>query len=327
MSEDITIDVFPRIHLGLISMHKEGPRKNGGIGFSVVGPSARVSITPAVELTVEDSRHIAFDAREMQEFVQLLKRLRADDRLGIVGRFLIQGDMYTHVGMGSGTALKLAAVEGLYRLNGKRLSKPDLVGRSGRGGTSGIGVSTYFTGKMILDLGVANDGAPIVPSSQYRVGREPVIVAESPMPAWELCLCVPNSIRPKTQAEEVEFFERTTPLDPSSSYRASYEALFGVYAAVRESHYSAFCRSIGLMQSMDWKAREWAEYGNPLLELREKLLDCGVDCVGMSSLGPMLFCFGGRASLDRVMASQALLDISAFRTLPKNSGREINCTP
>jgi beta-ribofuranosylaminobenzene 5'-phosphate synthase len=307
----------------LISMHSGAPRKNGGIGFSIAGPTAMVAIQCAEQLGIEDNRPCPFDKTEIGEFLQTLERLYVGDNLARPVRITITGEMRTHVGMGSGTAIRLAAVEGMYRVNRMLLDQANLVERSGRGGTSGIGATTYFSGKLTLDLGTANDGTPLVPSSRVRSGRAPLVLDAVEMPKWHLCLCVPNSIRPKTQKEEAEFFERTTPLSSSASYRASYEALLGIYASVRESHYSSFCRSIESMQNIEWKAREWDEYGEDLRALRHGLLECGVDCVGMSSLGPMLFCFGSQRSLDEVMLHQGPLDFQAFRTLPSNEGRAI----
>ena len=231
MPKRIVVEVSPRIHLGLISMHSEAPRKNGGIGFSIADPTATVIIQAADRLCIEDNRTFPFERYEIEEFLESLKLICSKDNLVQPVHIAINGSMRTHVGMGSGTAIKLAVIEGLYGINGSSLTQSELVNRSGRGGTSGVGVTTYFSGKLVFDLGVVNDGAPIVPSSRAIRTRAPLVLSAVEMPTWHLCLCVPNSIRPKTQKEEAEFFERTTPLGSDASYEASYEALFGIYSS------------------------------------------------------------------------------------------------
>jgi beta-ribofuranosylaminobenzene 5'-phosphate synthase len=143
------------------------------------------------------------------------------------------------------------------------------------------------------------------------------------MPEWPLCLCVPRSIRAKSQDEELDFFQRTAPLDPASSFRAAYDALFGIYAAVADADYEAFCRAVTSIQHTTWKNAEWHEYGASLGQLRDDLARIGTDCVGMSSLGPMLFCLGNPTTLDEVVRRQDALDCEIVRTAPGNAGRVV----
>jgi beta-ribofuranosylaminobenzene 5'-phosphate synthase len=75
--------------------------------------------------------------------------------------------------MGSKTALLLSMIEALSLLAGCDLSPSKLVELSGRGGTSGVGVSSYFSGGMIFDLGRPNDNLPFVPSSADATGLRP----------------------------------------------------------------------------------------------------------------------------------------------------------
>jgi beta-ribofuranosylaminobenzene 5'-phosphate synthase len=57
------------------------------------------------------------------------------------------------------------------------------------------------------------------------------------------------------------------------------------------------------------------------MRLRDCLNRIGADCVGMSSLGPMLFCLGRPSTLDGVVGQQHSLDCDVFYTIPDNSGR------
>jgi len=64
----------------------------------------------------------------------------------------------------------------------------------------------------------------------------------------------------KTQQEEVEFFQRVLPLTIEDSYRSCYEAVFGVYASIKDCDYAAFCQAVTSIQTTAWKALEWHEY-------------------------------------------------------------------
>ncbi len=320
---NVVVEVHPRVHLGLISMHAAAVRKNGGIGFAVSDPKAVINIRQSKDLHVTDERRFAFSGSEIEQLEDTVKRAMVEGQLGFGADVRITGELRTHVGLGSGTALRLGILEGIYTLYGMALEQGHMIKRSRRGGTSGVGINTYFSGGLVLDLGVPQDGAPFGPSSRASLMRSPIALPALEMPEWTLCLCVPRSIRPKTQEEEVEFFARITPLSPAASFQAAYEALFGVYASVAEADYVAFCKAVAAMQQTEWKAKEWYEYGTTLKTLRVNLLSLGAHCVGMSSLGPMLFCLGDTSSLSTIARSEDALDCDVISTKADNHGRSI----
>jgi beta-ribofuranosylaminobenzene 5'-phosphate synthase len=304
-------------------MHAGAPRKNGGIGFAVAEPQARIHIRRAKHLQVIDDRMYPMPHAEIVQLVELVQQLIDCHQLRHAPEIHISGAMRTHVGMGSGTAIRLGAIEGTARLSGLRLPSADLVRVSGRGGTSGIGINTYFSGHLVLDLGIPMDFAGYGPSSSARSPRLPTALPKVPMPKWPMILCVPRSIVPKTQPQEVEFFKRTAPLPASRSFEATYVALFELYAAALEENYAGFCLGVSAMQATAWKHAECAEYGPALLALKRDLMDRGLDCVGMSSLGPMLFGFGPPGVLADIASDTAALDCEVFRTNPSNLGRAL----
>ena len=315
--------VRPRLHLGLISMHEGGIRKNGGIGFSVKDPCGTMEMTKSRELIIEDHRMFPLDALEIEDLYNLIDSVSRKHSLDSRVHVRFAGDLKTHVGMGSGTAMRLSVLEGLFRINKRSISVRELIRQSKRGGTSGIGINTYFSGGLVLDLGVWNNDNKFVPSSLGSAFSTPLSFPSVVIPNWPLCLCVPRSIPTKSRKEEIEFFSRATPIDAMDSYVAAYHAIFGVYSAVVEKNYRAFCTSIYALQETKWKMRERNEYSSELEEVEARLLELGATSVGMSSLGPMLYCFGGSGSLDRISAAAECLDCYVTTTIPYNSGREM----
>ncbi|WP_292503010.1 beta-ribofuranosylaminobenzene 5'-phosphate synthase family protein [Mesorhizobium sp.] len=320
---EVRVDARPRLHLGLLSLHEGAVRKNGGIGFAVEGPVAEIEIREGSRLIVHDDRPLPMAPGERDLLSELLEQFALDHDMARRGAIRISGCMRTHVGMGSATAIRLGAMEALALLNEAHIATDRLVAASGRGGTSGIGINTYFSGGLVCDLGRPSDGSPYMPSSRTMPIRLPLSLPIVPMPPWPILLCVPRSIAPKTQQEEIAFFERTTPLPASASFEASYVALFEIYAAAAESDYHAFCRGVMQMQATAWKRAERAEYGEPLRALSMNLLDAGADCVGMSSLGPMLFCFAEPTRIAAIAGRAKALNCDVYRTSPANAGRSV----
>jgi beta-ribofuranosylaminobenzene 5'-phosphate synthase len=72
----------------------------------------------------------------------------------------------THVGLGSKTSVSLACIEAACLTLGRQPTPIELISMTGRGGTSGIGINTYFSGGVIADDGHRMEtGAKFYPSS------------------------------------------------------------------------------------------------------------------------------------------------------------------
>jgi beta-ribofuranosylaminobenzene 5'-phosphate synthase len=320
----VCICVQPRIHLGLLSMHGGAPRLNGGVGFAVDQPTARIEVAEASHLSVQDNRQVPMAPCELTQLSRCVEAFALKHRLSACAEIRITGDMLTHVGMGSATGLRLGAIEALAILNNFVAVRQVLVAASERGGTSGIGINSYFDGGLLCDLGRPNDGQRFVPSSTAWATRLPFALPPVAMPGWPLLLCIPRWIRPKTQQEEIAFFERTTPLPAPASFEASYVALFEIYAAAAESDYSAFCRGVMRMQQTAWKRAERGQYGDRFETLAATLEEAGADCVGMSSLGPMLFCFAPPAGISGIANVASVMDCDVYPATPANRGRKLS---
>ncbi len=320
---NLSIEVCPRVHLGLISMHAGANRKNGGVGFALDGPRGIVSVNHSRILNIVDERSYGFSPNELTHITERIQQIAMSEGLSTLVEVRLRGPLATHIGMGSGTAFRLAILEALFLANGRALTKADLVRYSGRGGTSGIGINTYFSGGLVFDLGIHAEDATFVPSSHTVPTNYPLTIASLPMPAWPLCICVPNWLPSKTQEQELEFFQRVTPLAAPDSFEASYHALFGVYASVAEANFSNFCLAVEAMQQVRWKQLEWLEYGASLFDLRDTLRQLGAECIGMSSLGPMLFCFGQIENLRAIRDHGQALNCRITLTTVSNEGREI----
>lgn len=317
------ICVKPRIHISLISMHADGPRVNGGIGFALEDPKGILSFNTSDRFALNDRRTTPLTGSELEQLEAVLSETQSSLNLKHNVQVLLEGDMLTHYGMGSGTAIRLACLEALLTLNKRNATKHELIRYSNRGGTSGIGINTYFDGGFVFDLGAKNQQTGLLPSSRVRRPELPLLLDALDMPDWKVGLCIGKTLETKTQQEEADFFERTCPISAHGSYELLYHSLFGVYASLRENDLETFGEAIKQIQQCEWKRKERSEYGEELLKLESKLYQLGANCVGMSSLGPLLFFLALDEVYKRIVNGMQKEDCYIIVTPCSNSGREI----
>lgn len=323
INNELKLFISSRLHLTLLSLHNDEYRINGGLGFAVSNPECKLCFTASPNFSFIDHRKHPATTYESERLVSLLSIEK--NRFGFQHAFdiSIKGNIRPHAGFGSGTAVTLACLEALHILNGSEITQAELIAASGRGGTSGVGIYSYFSGGYVFDLGRKIDDSPFAPSHLNGNKPAPLLLGQGPMPDWEIGICMPATIPHKTQAEEREFFERTCPLPANKVYETVYYTLFGLYAALREADRSAFCEALKAVQNCAWKQAERREYGDELLEIEHAIYTAGADAVGMSSLGPSLFFLAD--DVNRVVETMREVrpDCEWLATRPDNSGRKI----
>lgn len=320
----LTIAVGSRLHLTLLAMHAGEYRINGGIGFAIEAPACELAFSGASNFAIDDQRADPLSLDELERLSSILHTEQKRHGFATALAVAIGGKMRTHSGFGSGTAISLACLEALHRLNGSTPSPAALIAASGRGGTSGVGIHTYFSGGCVFDLGRPVGVEPHAPSHQATVSQPPLVLDLLPMPEWDIGICIPIDIPHKTEAEERAFFERACPLPADAVYETLHHSLFGLYAALREANRATFCRALRAIQECAWKKAERLEYGSALAEIEQALYGYGAEAVGMSSLGPTLF-FLADSVPDVVNRMQsARPDCECFLTRPANGGRSMH---
>lgn len=304
-------------------MHQGEYRVNGGLGFAIKKPYCELTFTPTSKFKINELR---FKKTSSAEQLHLLSILNAEQKkygFDIAFNVTIEGTMLIHSGFGSGTATSLACLEALHLLNSHPVTQAELTLSSTRGGTSGIGIHTYFNGGCVIDLGKPVTNHPHAPSNKIQAKQLPLLLDEMAMPNWDIGICIPNNIRTKTQAEEQSFFERTCPIPAESAYETVYHTLLGLYAALKENNKDEFCKAVNAVQKCMWKKLERDEYGQDLTDIEHTLFDCGAQAVGMSSLGPSLFFLADNVDNIITEMQSKRNDCNLFVTAPNNLGRSI----
>ena len=150
MLEKLTFEVHSRLHLTLLGMHAGQYRMNGGIGFSIKTPHSRLVFTKAEKFAVEDLRLRSINLAEQERLSLILDKASIENKFDAAFKVSIEGNMLAHSGFGSGTGITLACLEALHLINGCLIEQDMLIQASGRGGTSGIGIYTYFNGGVCI---------------------------------------------------------------------------------------------------------------------------------------------------------------------------------
>lgn len=322
MREIIKITAPGRIHVNLFDMSNSGYRQNGGVGFCISGLDTTIAFTACKDFKIIDNRAIGYTAREASTLIAFLEQLYAS--YGYAQKFSVTflSGPAPHSGFGTGTSTRLACVEAASHLNHIEADTNKIISASGRGGTSGVGVNTYFSGGMSIDLGVKSTGLPLAPSSARRgPATIPTQILCLPLPInWRIGIAVAREANRISAEEEISFFNRTCPIDILSVQKSIYHALSGMACSVIESDFDTFCSAINAIQETEWKQAEWSAQTDTLTRLRITLHEVGAKCVGLSSLGPAIYFMAD--DLDAVFARLKLPNDYWLTTcFPNNSGR------
>lgn len=325
--ETVKIRLYPRLHISLIGMHTSGYRINGGVGFSIDRPFLQVTCTPAANFEVADSRSQPLSVEACIRLQAIIEEQQRELLLEKSIYVSIEGDLLSNYGFGSGTAIRLACLESLFLLNNKHYTRKELVQASGRGGTSGIGINTYFDGGFVIDIGHRTTNSEVKPSNAVEnLHRVPLQLVSHPFPPFEIGICIPKFISRLTQEQESEFFKRTIPIPTTEVHKILYEVIYGLYPAVIESDMLIFAESINNIQSCHWKKSEIMNYGSDIQEIIDDLKMLGATAAGMSSMGPCIYFVSPNINdtLEKATTKYGCDRFVIFKTTPRNTGRDLS---
>lgn len=287
MMQKVIIEIPLRYHFGLIGMHSCPFRRNGGVGLSISNSESYIKATPTKGRMKFRARYIS--RMKQAELVALVEALVAKYQFEYRVDITVGSTIRSHIGLGSGTALTLGVIEALFIVNRHRYSREALIQESKRGGTSGIGVNTYFEGGAVLDIGVKSSTQNYhLPSSCQDAVNQPVKLSRVDAPLWDTCLILPSVDKPGLS--EKEFFLEMCPIPDERAYEASYVLVFGLYGAICEKDFLTFDSAVKCSSELSWKRSEIGRYGASIVKVLEQFISAGV-CVGMTSMGPGIYAF------------------------------------
>jgi beta-ribofuranosylaminobenzene 5'-phosphate synthase len=304
-----------RIHGGLIDLSDSGYRLNGGFGWAIEGLKLVVRVRNSDHVDIADHRTWPLLDDERQALADLVADFGLANGVGPVG-VEIRGDLPSHRGLGAGTAIRLAVLEACAAVGGLDLSREALVAASGRGGTSGIGIRTYFDGGLVLDIGHPRD-SPAAPSRDRAAAGAAMALMRVDMPRWTMGVAFPKTAGQVSITGERGVFTDTVPIAMGDVQAMLYEAIYGVLGGALEADEAVFARAIDAVQKGTWKQAEWRHHGSDLARLAIGLRSAGAFGVGLSSMGPALYFLHG----DKFGCDALRQEAAFYAIFPTNQGR------
>lgn len=278
----VTVETGARLHFGFQNLSLAHERLYGGIGVGLQEPRVRVDVAKADDVRCTDD-----GAREYVE--------RVAEVLDVPGADVTVEERFDrHVGLGSGTQLALACLVGTataYDLTvDPRTLAPDL----GRGGRSGVGVTTFENGGFVVDAGHRTERYTSRPPEpgHWTVPRP---IVRRTLPAdWRFLLVTPETTRGCSGDEEESSMESVVEgASPGVAEDIAAVLTRVLLPAVAESNIEQFGEAVERIGRLNgaWYADEQGGlYRPPAGALVEGLRDStAVDGVGQSSWGPTVY--------------------------------------
>lgn len=285
-----------RIHVTLIDMHGSfSGRVDGGVGFALDQPQLELTarkFTTDGKFTVGGPAAADLEDESVEQIYTLLDLLSRRFGLGGV-QLQFKHAIPAHAGLGSKTAHLLAAAHAYLKLYGISLPPRRTASLIGRGGTSGIGVETFYHGGLIVDCGhaFAEKGNNFTASSHSRTIRPASVLGRYRFPEWPILIATPVGKKIHGKIEQA-YFEEVCPVPLQDVREVCHAVLMMLIPAVMEDDIDLFGKAISLIQQCRWKAFEIQAQAPVVGDVMRYLSSEGLAGVGMSSWGTAVYAVG-----------------------------------
>jgi beta-ribofuranosylaminobenzene 5'-phosphate synthase len=279
-----------RIHFGLHDCGYSTDRIFGGVGVSFNGFQTLVQVKMSTKSEILYDKNISVSNRTIDSINELLSNLH---RLTEPTSIHIKRTAPEHHGLGSKTTLLLSIAKSSIMSSGegKKFSQDDIVRLSNRGGASGVGVNSFWTGGLVADSGHLEDHSKrnFQPSSRRDITIVPKIVSRVDMPAnWRISLFIDPLAKIYEGATESEVFSKNMPINDSENLRAIAITYQGIIPSVLENDIKQFSKAIYDMNHCGMKSIEVGLQTEMSKIFMEKAWGLHY-AAGVSSFGPTIY--------------------------------------
>ncbi len=268
-----------RIHLTVLDMNRFAPNRpgGGGVGFALqIYCSAEVECTPS-EICIDYTREPI-----VRHFVEVFKKI-----VGYKGgfRIKIQDHQRKHVGLGSTGSVLLALSHAMNTALGSPLSAEQIRliignnyveetedGRVTRGFETGVGPAAATYGGMVI----TGDELALVYRHSFALGKNVFII----IPSTEV-----------SSAGRTEFdllMNRARTLDYQDRELKAYLLLMDLIPALEKNDLGKIGDIIWEIEFRGSKRAEVEHHSFKIYHYMSQLRECGLEFVGMSSVGPSI---------------------------------------
>ena len=305
----VRVEAPARLHMGMLDVSGEGPRRFGGLGVAVSRPAAVVEASTNDELRVEGERALAAandaltadgpDAERARAVAQ-----RCQEALGLTGAHVrVLEAIPAHAGLGSGTKLALAVTAALCALAGESPDPAAMARMAGRGARSAVGLWTFALGGFVVEGG-------------RRPGAEepaPLLTRHAMPDEWRCVLVIPAAEPGLSGGTEEAAFTELRP-DPARSAEIAQLVLTALLPALVERDLAEFGSALTRIQRLVGDAFAPVQGGTfhpQAAPLVDALLRFGAKGAGQSSWGPAVYGLVGSEEHGRVVARAVQAELGA----------------
>jgi len=289
----VRVEAPARLHLGMLAVAGDGPRRFGGLGVSVSRPAVVVEAQPASELSADGA-----EAERALGFAR-----RCHEALGLAGgaHLRVIEAIPPHVGLGSGTKLALAVTAAVCALAGRSPDPVAMARMAGRGARSAVGLWTFALGGLVVEGG-------------RRHGTDdpaPLLVRHAMPEEWRCVLAIPAAAPGLSGGAEEAAFADLRP-DPERSARIAQIVLTALLPALVERDVAEFGAALTRLQRLVGDAFASAQGGTyhpRAAGLVDALVRHGAAGAGQSSWGPAVYGVVGSEDEGRALARRLAADV------------------
>ncbi|BDG60459.1 GHMP family kinase ATP-binding protein [Caldinitratiruptor microaerophilus] len=278
-----------RLHLGIFPLPGGG---FGGLGVALRRPVAEVVARPARDLTASGP--------QAERALGAARAVAERCAPGAGAALAVVRDIPSHVGLGSGTQIDLAAAVAVARLWGVGAGPRELAPLVGRAQRTRVGTETFAGGGLVL----------------YRAGAEPPAVRLDVPARWRFVVAIPGGASGFAGPDEARAFADLPPME-----RADVEAITAaidrlLLPSLRAGDVAGVGAALEVIQARvgDYFAPvQGGRYRHPLGErLARAMRAAGAWAAGQSSWGPALFGLAESPGAARRIAAAARRVLEAW---------------
>lgn len=277
--------------MGLVDLAGVSARTFCGLGFSISGPPTIWRVEDAPITLLSGISHL--DKFALNELNQTAEDLATRAKGGFSAH--LECNPLQHVGFGTKTSLLLSLIAAIDRLKEMNLTDDQIKKLSGRGGASGVGINLFFTGGVVWDGGHPKQSTlQFTPSSVSAPAEPPPMLARWLFPErWSIALILPDATT-FSGDQEVGFFQATTPLPDDQALLTMSSVYHGVVPAFVTADIQLMKTALEEIHAIGFKGEELRAQSNRTKDVFRELQALPGIAVGMSSLGPLIYCIFNR---------------------------------
>ncbi len=293
----ILVQTPARLHLGQIDLNGSLGRIFGGIGVTIEKPGVRLVFES------NDSLEIFGPKRELVR--KLALRYFNYYKLPHRAKITILSLIPSHIGLGSGTQLRLAVAVGLTRLLGNDIPVNELSGIMNHGESrSVVGTAAFANGGFIVDGGYKIHESP----ADGRAKRPAPVLLNRDFPLdWFVLLMIPENKRGLHGNDERIAFKEMKPMSEENVGRVCRQLVMQLLPALVERDSVTFGRALSSIQGIIGNYFAPVQGGLFSSEISAGVaafcMENGAFAASQSSWGPALYAFvEGKKPMEKLAA-------------------------